>query len=203
MQGIFALILLCLALLIYWWGRRTSKPRITKKIKNSPSPVENPDVVLGLTPKEEPIPPQKIEPLRVMLFLRANPNRPYGGYELLQSLLSSGLRFGEMNIFHRFQTETDKILFSVAAATASGQLIPGDMGEFSCLGLSLFLTLDGENQGHHQFELMLDTARQLTEDLGGVILDENQKLLTSETTQLLEENIKHFEARQQSLELVI
>ncbi len=105
-----------------------------------PTPIENPDVVLGLAPEKPPqievvekTPPKKIEPLRIMLFLRANPSRPYGGYELLQSLLSSGLRFGEMNIFHRFETDSDKILFSVAAATSSGQLIPTDMGTFSML----------------------------------------------------------------------
>ncbi len=216
MQGIFAILLLILALLVYWWGRKASKPRAVKKPVKEVLP-ENPDVVLGLTetlpPKstvaapteieltEKTSPPKPVETQRIILFLRAAAGRPYSGYELLQSLLSCGLRFGEMDIFHRFQSEGDKIIFSVAAATSSGRLIPADMAEFTCQGLSLFLTLDFESNGLYQFELLLETARQLTDDLGGVVLDENQQIITSEKIQIIEEKIKSFETKKQTLEL--
>ena len=39
----------------------------------------------------------------VMMFLLAKENRQLAGYELLQTVLAAGLRFGEGQLFHRHQ----------------------------------------------------------------------------------------------------
>ena len=169
-QGLLAIILLALAVCFYFWGRRGNE---------RPVPEEDPNVVLGLaesTPKTVPVPvpvPTKKPTMRQLLFLRAAAGNQYSGYELLQSLLSCGMRLGEDNIFHRYEQRADEqvVLFSIAAATQSGIFNLSEMGNFSCLGLSLFITLNDHLYPSVNFELMLDTVRQLVEDLGGQILE--------------------------------
>lgn len=205
-QGILAIILLALALGLYFWGRR-------RPVENNHR--EDPDVILGLSEPQPPVvsPPPAPRPAprsaipieRQILFLRAPAGRQYGGYELLQSLLSCGLRFGENNIFHRYEQQEDNVitLFSVAAATKTGELNPADMGEFTCSGLSLFLTLNQHIYPSVNFELMLDTARQLAEDLSGNLLDESQEPLSADKLQQIRDKIKTFESSQQTMELFV
>ncbi len=213
-QGIIAIVLLGLAVVIFFWGRR---------------PMENlqredPDVILGLAEKQAPTVPAPASPEssspvsvttpvvctelpleRQILFLRAPAGRSYGGYELLQSLLSCGFVFGDQNIFHRYEKSNDQkiILFSIAAATKTGELNPEKMAGFTCQGLSFFITLNDHLYPSVNFELMLDTARQLAEDLGGELLDQNQSRLTTERVQQIRETIKHFETRQLTMELFV
>lgn len=217
-QGIIAVILLGLAFGLYFWGRR---------LAGETPAHEDPDVILGLQtrpsvpaesasappaePRHEPVPaaappPPKAAIQTEILFLRAPPKRQYGGYELLQSLLSCGLSWGEENrFFHRYEQheEKDIEIFSVAAATKSGELNPTDMGEFTCPGLSLFLILNNHLYPSVNFELMLDTARQLLEDLGGSLLDQNQELLTPEKLQKIRDRIRQYETSQQTMELFV
>jgi cell division protein ZipA len=212
-QGILAIVLLVLAAVCYWWGRRPADPVHS----------EDPDVILGLTTSQEqpiaspvpasapppplkPVPPPATLPLEIeILFLRASQGRSYSGYELLQCLLTCGLRFGENNIFHRYEHHPDGqvVLFSVAADTKNGELKPSDMGDFNCPGLSFFITLNNHVYPSVNFELMLDTARQLMEDLGGVLLDENQAPLIPEKIQQIRDKIKRFETSQQTMELFV
>ena len=202
MQGLLAVFLLIAAVVIYFWGRHP-KPRDTS---------EDPDVILGLAesePKTQVVPPapspepEALPVERIILFLRASPSRPFSGYELLQSLLAAGLRFGEMNFFHRYKPDDDskKILFSVAAATKTGHLNPANMGNFACAGLSFFVTMNQHVYPSVNFELMLETARQLAEDLGGAVLDSEQKPLTQDKLKKMREKIKAYETSQQTMEL--
>ena len=211
-QGILAIVLLVLAagLLLVGASSRRSRPfrrsgcyfRINR-IPGTAGGQSNP-----LTPSTHSpnLPPPTALPLeREILFLRAPQGRPYSGYELLQCLLTCGLRFGENNIFHRYEHHPDGqvVLFSVAAATKNGELKPSDMGDFNCPGLSLFITLNNHVYPSVNFELMLDTARQLMEDLGGTLLDENQAPLIPEKIQQIREKIKRFETSQQTMELFV
>lgn len=120
----------------------------------------------------------------ILLFLLARDNRQLAGYELLQTVLAAGLRFGEGHLFHRHQNLNGQgpVLFSLAAATATGVFDLQNIGAFSVRGLCLFMessgnaTIDGE-----RLSIMLETARQLSEDLGTHLLDGKQKTLTDDT----------------------
>jgi len=117
----------------------------------------------------------------ITLTVMAKPGEPYNGYELLQSLLAAGLRYGEMNVFHRYEEEapaSSKILFSLAQATKPGTFDLNSIGSTSCLGLVLFMDIVGQKDALGSFNLMLDTAKQLCEDLGGNVYDEERKILT-------------------------
>jgi len=131
------------------------------------------------------------DPNLIVLQLNAFSGKPYMGYELHQALLSSGLRFGEMNIFHRYDDSgKGNVLFSLAAATPSGAFAIEDMGAFKCGGLLIFMRLDAKQKKlMSSFDLMLDTARQLTEELGGEIYDDLQQSINAEVIKRLREKI--------------
>lgn len=115
----------------------------------------------------------------ISLNLCAAADKPYAGYELLQALLSCGMRFGSMNIFHRHQKKTGAgpILFSLASCTQEGTFDLAQMGAFSCKGLVLFMKPKILTNPTKVFELMLETADELISDLGGKVLNDKQQLL--------------------------
>ncbi len=129
---------------------------------------------------------QPSEEVHVMMFLLAKANRHFAGYELLQTLLAAGLRFGEGSLFHRHQHANGQgpILCSLACATSTGVFDMQSMGAFSVRGLCLFMqasgnpTIDGE-----RFNIMLDTARLLSEGLDAHLLDDARRPLTDERIQ--------------------
>ncbi|MFZ4076645.1 MAG: cell division protein ZipA C-terminal FtsZ-binding domain-containing protein [Legionellaceae bacterium] len=114
----------------------------------------------------------------LVLFLLAKENRQLAGYELLQTLLAAGLRFGEGQLFHRHQHPNGQgpVLCSLATATATGVFDLQNIGAFSVHGLCLFMqpssnkAIDAE-----RFAIMLDTAKQLSEGLDTYMLDDERK----------------------------
>ncbi|MBS0358284.1 MAG: cell division protein ZipA [Proteobacteria bacterium] len=117
------------------------------------------------------------------MHLYASPGEEFQGYELLQALLSNGMRFGEMNIFHRYQDINGHgpVLFSMASAVEPGTFDIENMGAFSCPALTFFMRLTGDLNEMRVFELLLDTVRQLKDELNGVIYDGNRSPLTPQS----------------------
>ncbi len=114
----------------------------------------------------------------VVLVLLTKENRQLAGYELLQTLLSAGLRFGEGQLFHRHQYPNGQgpVLCSLAAATPSGLFDLQNMGAFSVRGLCLFMQASGNPTiDAERFEIMLDTASQLSEGLDAHLLDDQRR----------------------------
>ncbi|HBI21144.1 MAG TPA: cell division protein ZipA [Legionella sp.] len=114
----------------------------------------------------------------ILLVLLAKENRQFAGYELLQTLLSAGLRFGEGQLFHRHQYPNGQgpVLCSLAAATPSGMFDLQNMGAFNVRGLCLFMQASGNPTiDAERFEIMLDTAKQLSEGLDAHLLDDKRR----------------------------
>ncbi|HAT8178521.1 TPA: cell division protein ZipA [Legionella pneumophila] len=119
----------------------------------------------------------------VMVFLLAKENRQFAGYELLQTVLAAGLRFGERHLFHRHQLTNGQgpVLCSLAAATATGVFDLQNIGAFSVRGLCLFMQISNNPDiDAERFSIMLDTAKQLSEGLDAYLLDDQRKPLTEE-----------------------
>lgn len=161
-------------------------------------------------PKSKPLSPQlrlkeelssTIEPSTpqassLMLFLLAKEHKQFAGYELLQTVLAAGLRFGEDQLFHRHQLSNGQgpILCSLAAATASGVFDLQNIGAFSARGLCLFMNTS-KNVGidKERFSIMLETARQLSKGLDAHLLDGQQKPLT---TAGIEHYLEHLQSEE-------
>lgn len=93
----------------------------------------------------------------------------FASYDLLQSISATGMQYGAMNIFHYYEhTSMGRFtLFSLASATEPGEFDLNHMGDFSCAGLTLFMNIRQVPDAIDAFEIMLDTAEQLADDLGG------------------------------------
>lgn len=105
----------------------------------------------------------------IVMSVLAKPSHAFASYDLLQALSAAGMQFGEMKIFHYYlPTLNGKVaLFSLASATEPGYFDMDKIGEFSCKGLTLFMNLADVHDPEHAFEIMLDTAQQLADDLDG------------------------------------
>lgn len=177
--------------------------------------LKNPDSVLGLeekkavpavvesepktaepevTEQSAPAAPARIIALNIM----AEEDNPYNGYELLQAILAAGLRYGKMNIFHRFEQKTGRgrILFSLASINKPGTFDLPKMGGFSCPGLTLFMMLKDLEDPLVAFEVMLETAEQLVDGLGGVVLDDQKQALTKDYVVRIRQDIREHVEQQ-------
>lgn len=141
-----------------------------------------------LLPEDEPAVEYKEEPKAaipstLMMFLLAKDNRQFAGYELLQTVLAAGLRFGEGHLFHRHQFSNGQgpVICSLAAATATGVFDLQNIGAFSVRGLCLFMQASKDPIiDEERFAIMLDTARQLSEGMNAHLLDDQRKPLNEE-----------------------
>ena len=176
--------------------------------------VEDPDAVLGLVPPE-PITSNETDDMHaaslsdmpmkreIILFISAEQDRPYAGYELMQTILSSDMRYGDHSIFYRYENKMakGKVLFSLASAVAPGTFDLPNMGGFSTPALVLYLDLAKVSNRKEVFELMMGVADNITADLGGVVLDENKEKLTRESLRELFIQIRRYDSGTRNLDL--
>ncbi|MDP3704806.1 MAG: cell division protein ZipA C-terminal FtsZ-binding domain-containing protein [Legionellaceae bacterium] len=122
----------------------------------------------------------------LMMFLLAKEDRQLAGYELLQAVLAAGLRFGEGNLFHRHQHSNGQgtVMCSLAAATDKGVFDLQNIGAFTVRGLCLYMHASG-NPGidEERFDMMLDTAKTLSDDLDTHLLDDQRRPLSDASIQ--------------------
>jgi len=121
---------------------------------------------------------------------------PFNGEDLLRCVLSYGLRFGEMSIFHRHEQPSGqgRVLFSMAKAVEPGTFALETMTGEEIPGVSFFLGLPGVNS-ITAYDIMVDTARRLATELQGDLLDENQQPLTRQLVEHYRERVQEFERR--------
>jgi len=131
----------------------------------------------------------------IIIHVMAQPGAKFIGYDLYQSLTSAGLTYGDMKIFHRYAEKSEKtknILFSVASAVNPGTIDLDDIGAFSTIGLTLFMDYSKQKTASATFQLMLNTAKLLAEDLNGVILDANRQTWSLQSENECRRKIQHY-----------
>ncbi|RME97951.1 MAG: cell division protein ZipA, partial [Alphaproteobacteria bacterium] len=138
-----------------------------------------------------------VEELIVMNVL-AEPGSPYTGDELFTALRSCGLKFGNMNIFHRVEPLSKVVQYSVASAVEPGTFDMADMESIRCPGLCMFMQLPGPEDPAAAFEDMLSVARSITRSLGGVVTDEHRNVMTPQTVEHYRQRIVEFSRRRMS-----
>lgn len=150
--------------------------------------------------KREPASPPRKEILDVIVMhLVANPDVRFPGRTLLQKLLEQGLRFGDMNIFHRHRqtaSGNDELLFSVANALEPGTFDIDTMEDQTFRAITFFMKLPGPAKPLESLERMLTSARALAEALDAELRDEQHSVLTPQTIEHLRERVQDFERRQ-------
>ncbi len=127
----------------------------------------------------------------ITFAIMAEKGQTFGGYDLLQALLGAGLRHGENQIFHRYDTANkDQTLFSLASIAKPGTFPVDNMGGFSTPGLIVIYQLDMHGRLLEIFEKVLQTTQQLAEELGGYVMDDQRQPLSLERMQWLRQQLR-------------
>lgn len=148
-------------------------------------------------------PPREPEEVLVIHVMAPSGER-FRGDALLDAILQTGMRYGDMEIFHRYEKPRGggAILYSLANGVKPGTFDLDAMEEFTSPGVSLFMTLPLEAQTEQPnvevFEAMLSAAREIGDALGGELKDENRSVLTRQTQEHCRQRILEFERKQLS-----
>ncbi|WP_371185809.1 cell division protein ZipA [Thalassotalea maritima] len=119
------------------------------------------------------------------------------GATMLPCFLTLGLKFGEMNIFHRHEDNAGngRITFSVANMVNPGTFDLDNMEHFTTRGVTLFMTLPNARDPQTVFKQMLTAAKHLANELGGQVLDGQRSVMTRQTEQHYISRIREFDRR--------
>ncbi|MDN3652182.1 cell division protein ZipA [Thalassotalea ponticola] len=124
-------------------------------------------------------------------------NREISGAELLPCFLTLGLKYGEMNIFHRHQDNAGngQVTFSVANMVNPGTFDLDNMEQFSTRGITMFMTLPNAADPQTVFSQMLNAAKQIAAEFGGRVLDGQRSVMTRQTEQHYISKIREFDRK--------
>ena len=136
-------------------------------------------------------PPEKI----VSLFLLARDNHAITGAQLLQATVSTGMEFGDMDIFHRLPEGSDRPVFSLANAAKPGHFERDEWNTFETAGLALFMTLPGPVYALDAWDSMLATARRIGALLNAELLDDERNAFTRQREAQIREEMRDFDRR--------
>lgn len=167
----------------------TPRPRRPEP-KSEPRRAEQPE-------RSEPREQLPVEEYLVIIVVSRD-EAGFKGPALLQSILESGLRFGDKDIFHRHESlaGNGEVLFSMANALKPGTFDLDDIDHFSTRAVSFFLLLPGPRHPKQAFDLMVAAARKLAQELNGELRDDQRSVMTAQTIEHYRQRIVEFERRQ-------
>lgn len=153
--------------------------------------------VPGASAKTAPVREQG-EQLILALHVMPRDEADFPGADLENAFDACGLKFGRYKVYHRLEgagTEAPSV-FSVANVVEPGSFDPETIAGASFPGLTLFMVLPGARGGVAAYADMLATSRQLAQQLGGEVLDQERSTLTRQTARHIRERIIQFELQQ-------
>ncbi|MCG8391651.1 MAG: cell division protein ZipA [Pseudomonadales bacterium] len=177
-----------------------AEPAPRRETRPAPEPVAAREKAPERMPERKPDRPREPQPVLevIVVHLIARRGEPFDGSDLLRLLLESGLRYGQMNIFHRHVNAggTDELQFSMANAVEPGTFDLDTMEEKTFAGVTFFLKLPGPSDALGALDKMLSICRHLSSELDGELKDEQHSVLTPQTMEHLRQRVQEFERRQ-------
>ena len=175
---------------------------ISEALKQQTADIDSPEEQSIVTTQEVPMhdddstKKEKLEAQQVLVInVMANDEQGFAGEPLLELLLACGLRFGEMNIFHRYDDQ-EQSQFSLVNAVQPGVFDLDKMHHFSTPGVALFMQLPCQSDALQAFDFMYETAVCLAKNLNGQLKDEQQSSLTAQTAEHYRDKIRTFKQSQ-------
>lgn len=136
--------------------------------------------------------PQEILVMNVM----ARSGQQFGGEELLEVLMTTGLKFGDMDIFHYhldIGDEHSPVVFSVANILNPGTFDLDVIETFRTVGLSFFLVIPSPKNDQQAFDDMLHIAGHVKSVFNAELRDDHRNIMTAQTIEHYRQRIRDFE----------
>ncbi|RUO22643.1 cell division protein ZipA [Aliidiomarina iranensis] len=120
------------------------------------------------------------------------------GTSLLETVTELGMKFGELDIFHRYEQPSGRgpLLFRMANMYNPGTFNLDDFSNFNTRGVVLFMTLPLKYDGHKAFTMMYNAANKIADAMPrAAVLDGNRNPMTKQSVQHTYQKIREFERR--------
>jgi cell division protein ZipA len=157
------------------------------------------DVADAGEPPDAPRPTTSSGPSDVIVInVLARNGTKFRGADVLEAFLRNGLKYGDMNIFHRVDPASKALKFSVASAIEPGTFDLSTMENFTTPGVSFFMRLPGPDEPLQVFDDMLTVSRDVAASLGADLKDEQLSVMTTQTIQHCRSRIEDFSRKRMS-----